>query len=47
MSCNLDAFLGGARTLVRGGKTRMTALMAFALFPFTQHVETVALFERR
>ena len=46
VSCNLDAFLGEARTLVREGGMRLTALVPFALFPFTEHVETVALFER-
>ena len=47
VSCSLDAFLGEARTLVRGGKARLASLVPFALFPFTDHVETVALFERR
>ena len=47
VSCNLEAFLGEARTLVQGGRTRLRALVPFALFPFTDHVETVARFERR
>jgi 23S rRNA (uracil1939-C5)-methyltransferase len=47
VSCHLDAFLGEARTLLGAGKTRLAALVPFALFPFTDHVETVALFERR
>jgi 23S rRNA (uracil1939-C5)-methyltransferase len=47
VSCNLEAFLREARALVRGGRTRLVALVPFALFPFTDHVETVALFERR
>jgi tRNA/tmRNA/rRNA uracil-C5-methylase (TrmA/RlmC/RlmD family) len=47
VSCNLDSFLGEARALVQGGRARLAALVPFALFPFTDHVETVALFERR
>ena len=47
VSCNLSAFLREAETLARAGRTRLAALAAFALFPFTDHVETVALFERR
>lgn len=47
VSCNPDAFLDEARTLLRAGNTRLAELVPFALFPFTDHVETVALFERR
>jgi tRNA/tmRNA/rRNA uracil-C5-methylase (TrmA/RlmC/RlmD family) len=47
VSCSLDAFLREARTLVDGGRARLATLVPFALFPFTDHVETVALFERR
>jgi 23S rRNA (uracil1939-C5)-methyltransferase len=47
VSCSLEAFLREARALVRGGRVRLAALVPFALFPFTDHVETVALFERR
>jgi 23S rRNA (uracil1939-C5)-methyltransferase len=47
VSCNPEAFLAEARTLIGGGKTRLAALVPFALFPFTEHVETVALFARR
>src|SRR6185369_13147791 len=46
VSCNPDAFLAEARTLLAGGKTRLAALVPFALFPFTEHVETAALFAR-
>jgi 23S rRNA (uracil1939-C5)-methyltransferase len=45
VSCNPDAFLDEARTLVRG-RLRLTALVPVALFPHTEHVETVARFER-
>jgi 23S rRNA (uracil1939-C5)-methyltransferase len=47
VSCSLDAFLDEARALLRAGRVRLAALVPFALFPFTEHVETVALFERR
>ncbi|HXJ37097.1 MAG TPA: hypothetical protein VMS22_23975 [Candidatus Eisenbacteria bacterium] len=47
VSCNPDAFLDESRDLLRGGRTRLAALVPFALFPYTDHVETVALFERR
>jgi tRNA/tmRNA/rRNA uracil-C5-methylase (TrmA/RlmC/RlmD family) len=46
VSCSLDAFLVEARALGAGGATRLVALAPFALFPYTDHVETVALFER-
>jgi tRNA/tmRNA/rRNA uracil-C5-methylase (TrmA/RlmC/RlmD family) len=46
VSCNPDAFLAEARTLLAGGKVRLAALVPFALFPYTDHVETVARFER-
>jgi tRNA/tmRNA/rRNA uracil-C5-methylase (TrmA/RlmC/RlmD family) len=46
VSCNPDAFLVEARTLLQGGKARLAALVPFALFPYTDHVETVARFER-
>jgi tRNA/tmRNA/rRNA uracil-C5-methylase (TrmA/RlmC/RlmD family) len=47
VSCNLDSFLREAEALVQGGRMRLAALVPFALFPFTDHVETVALFARR
>jgi 23S rRNA (uracil1939-C5)-methyltransferase len=46
VSCDLDAFLAEARTLLDGGRTRLSALVSYALLPFTEHVETAALFER-
>jgi 23S rRNA (uracil1939-C5)-methyltransferase len=46
VSCGLPAFLKQARTLIEGGRLRMTQLEVFALFPHTEHVETLALFER-
>ena len=46
VSCDPDAFLNEARTLLQNRAIRLSALVPFALFPFTEHVETVALFER-
>ncbi len=44
VSCSLDAFLREAAVL--RVRLRLRALVPFALFPHTEHVETAALFER-
>ena len=46
VSCGLDSFLNDTERLVAHGKLRLSALTAFNLIPFTDHVETVARFER-
>ncbi len=46
VSCGLDSFLGDTVQLTSPGKLRLAALTAFNLVPFTEHVETVACFER-
>jgi 23S rRNA (uracil1939-C5)-methyltransferase len=46
VSCGLDSFLSDTQHLLAGGKMRLAALDAFNLMPFTEHVETVARFER-
>jgi 23S rRNA (uracil1939-C5)-methyltransferase len=46
VSCGLESFLSDAARLTASGKLRLTALAAFNLIPFTDHVETVARFER-
>jgi 23S rRNA (uracil1939-C5)-methyltransferase len=46
VSCGLESFLNDAARLTAGGKLRLAALTAFNLLPFTEHVETVACFER-
>ncbi|HEY3665934.1 MAG TPA: hypothetical protein VGL19_08045, partial [Polyangiaceae bacterium] len=46
VSCGLDSFLNDARLLTERGSLRLSALTAFNLMPFTEHVETVARFER-
>jgi tRNA/tmRNA/rRNA uracil-C5-methylase (TrmA/RlmC/RlmD family) len=46
VSCGLPAFLLQARSLLRGRRLRLGELQVMALFPHTDHVETLALFER-
>jgi 23S rRNA (uracil1939-C5)-methyltransferase len=46
VSCGLESLLHDAARLTSGGKLRLAALTAFNLLPFTEHVETVARFER-
>ena len=46
VSCGLDSFLSDTAQLTARGTLRLTALTAFNLMPFTEHVETVARFER-
>jgi 23S rRNA (uracil1939-C5)-methyltransferase len=46
VSCGLDSFLSDTARLTAGGKLRLSALTAFNLLPFTEHVETVARFDR-
>jgi 23S rRNA (uracil1939-C5)-methyltransferase len=45
LSCGLDSFLKDTAQLT-AGKLRLAALTAFNLMPFTEHVETLARFER-
>jgi len=45
VSCGLESFLKDAALLTSRGKLRLSALRAFNLMPFTEHVETVAHFE--
>jgi len=46
VSCGLESFLDDTARLTSGGKLRLRDLGAFNLMPFTEHVETVASFER-
>lgn len=46
VSCGLESFIQDAARLTSGGKLRLAALTAFNLIPFTDHVETVARFDR-
>jgi 23S rRNA (uracil1939-C5)-methyltransferase len=46
ISCGLESFVRDAAQLTSRGKLRLVSLSAFNLIPFTEHVETVARFER-
>lgn len=46
VSCGLESFLADAARLTAGGGLRLGSLAAFNLMPFTEHVETVACFDR-
>lgn len=46
VSCGLESFINDTAQLTLRGKLRLRALNAFNLLPFTEHVETVARFER-
>jgi tRNA/tmRNA/rRNA uracil-C5-methylase (TrmA/RlmC/RlmD family) len=47
ISCGLGSFLEDVARLTSAGTLRLAELTAFDLMPFTEHVETVAIFERR
>jgi 23S rRNA (uracil1939-C5)-methyltransferase len=46
VSCGLESFLSDSERLLGRGRLRLSALTAFNLIPFTEHVETVARFDR-
>ncbi|MES1174305.1 MAG: hypothetical protein ABUL62_08235 [Myxococcales bacterium] len=46
VSCGLESFLDDTEKLLSNSALRLTGLTAFNLMPFTEHVETVARFER-
>ncbi len=46
VSCEIESLLRDAVQLTARGKLRLSGLTAFNLMPFTEHVETVARFER-
>jgi 23S rRNA (uracil1939-C5)-methyltransferase len=46
VSCGLNSFLNDTARLTAGGRLKLVALTAFNLMPFTEHVETLASFER-
>ena len=45
VSCGLDSFESDVKHLTAAGTLRLRRLTAFNLMPFTEHVETVAVFE--
>jgi len=47
VSCSLAAFLRETAALRASGRWTLRELVPFALFPHTDHVETLALFDRR
>jgi tRNA/tmRNA/rRNA uracil-C5-methylase (TrmA/RlmC/RlmD family) len=47
VSCNPEAFAREARALLAAGRLRLDAVVPWALFPHTGHVETLARFTRR
>jgi 23S rRNA (uracil1939-C5)-methyltransferase len=46
VSCGLESFLDDTARLTSPGRLRLRGLTAFNLMPYTEHVETVACFER-
>lgn len=46
IACGLPAFLDDARVLVESSTFRLADIVCFDLFPYTEHVEVVARFER-
>lgn len=46
LSCGLDSLLREAEQLEHAGLMRLKSLTGFSYFPFTRHVETLAIFER-
>jgi tRNA/tmRNA/rRNA uracil-C5-methylase (TrmA/RlmC/RlmD family) len=46
VSCGLDSLLADTHRLTASGQLRLQELSAFNLMPYTEHVETVACFER-
>ncbi len=47
ISCGLESFIHDSARLTSGGMLQLRSLAAFNLMPFTDHVETVACYERR
>ncbi len=46
VSCGLESLVSDTARLTSRGRMRLAALTAFNLLPFTEHVETIARFER-
>lgn len=46
VSCGIESLLEDTARLAGGGRLRLAGLAAFNLMPYTEHVETVACFER-
>jgi len=46
VSCGLESLVADSASLTRSARLRLVQLTAFNLFPFSEHVETMACFER-
>jgi tRNA/tmRNA/rRNA uracil-C5-methylase (TrmA/RlmC/RlmD family) len=46
LSCDTGTFLRDAAVILAGGRMRLTSLTACDFFPFTEHVESLAVFDR-
>lgn len=46
VSCGLEALVRETETLLSSGSFKLSALEAFGLFPYSEHVETFAVFDR-
>ena len=46
VSCGLQSLLADTARLCADGRMRLTGLQAFDLMPYTEHIETLAVFER-
>jgi 23S rRNA (uracil1939-C5)-methyltransferase len=46
VSCGLESFLAETERLLESKRLALRSLDAYALFPYTEHVETLALFAR-
>ena len=46
LSCDLGSLTDDAAALLAGGQLALTRLVPYALFPFTDHFETLAVFDR-
>lgn len=47
VACGLDTFLADEQVLNASGRWRLTDLAAYDMFPYTEHLETLAVFDRR
>jgi tRNA/tmRNA/rRNA uracil-C5-methylase (TrmA/RlmC/RlmD family) len=47
LSCGFESFERDANSLIESGQFLLRVVEPYALFPYTDHVETLALFERR
>jgi tRNA/tmRNA/rRNA uracil-C5-methylase (TrmA/RlmC/RlmD family) len=46
VSCDVGSLASDTRTLLGTGRLRLRELTPYALFPFTEHVETLAIYDR-